>query len=55
MRWLRRLFSFHEWEYRNPYDRRCAVCGRVENYYTWNIGDRYGWWEAHNDGDASKH
>lgn len=52
----RKIFWKHKWVYRNPYDRTCSVCGRVEVSYcsdleSWNRD----WWEAHNDGKESLH
>lgn len=54
--WLRKTFWRHKWVYRNPYSRRCKVCGEHEESYcmsldTWNRS----WWETHNEGDHSKH
>lgn len=57
MKWLRKLlFSDHRWEYRNPYDRTCAICGRHEVSHcrgmeTWNIA----WWEVFDEGDPQAH
>lgn len=31
----------HKWEYRNPYSRKCSICGRTEDYYQWySVGGR---------------
>lgn len=54
--WLRKTFIRHQWDYRNPYNRTCKTCGRLEIAYyqsleTWN----HSWWDAHVDGDKSKH
>lgn len=54
-RWIRRKLGMHEWEYRNPYDRTCEVCGRHEVQYCWSWDWGGGWWESHDDGDTSKH
>jgi len=52
------IMLFHQWEYRNPYDRTCKICGRHEvehcwgmSYFEWNSG----WWEIFDDGDLTKH
>lgn len=58
---LRRFLSrFHRWQYRNPYDRTCLICGRHEVNYTWTIYPtnpmtQRGWWEAHSEGDPTAH
>lgn len=31
--------GWHNWKYRNPYDRTCKKCGRRENVYR-SYGDR---------------
>lgn len=55
-RWWR---GRHKWEYRNPYDRTCAICGRHEVQYCadWrDVFDRFkGWWEAHREGNPALH
>lgn len=52
------LHRFHRWDYRNPYDRTCHICGRHEVEHRWHtepgIGNR-SWWEVFADGDPSKH
>ena len=60
IKWLRRWKkSLHVWEYRNPFDRTCSVCGRHEVKYCNDIKDARdpfsGWWEVYSDGDAEKH
>ncbi len=51
----------HRWEYRNPYDRTCKICGRHEQEECW--ADEYarygmrarGTWEVYREGDPKKH
>lgn len=46
----------HKWEYRNPYNRRCTVCGRHEFMHSRdNTFGSPSWWEIFSDGDPSKH
>lgn len=41
-------------EYRNPYDRTCRICGRHEIGHSWP-GDNKWYWECFDNGDKSKH
>ena len=56
--WMRHNLWLHKWEYRNPYNRTCSVCGRNEVEHCWP-GDEFklraGWWEVFDEGDESKH
>lgn len=53
--WIKRLLARrHKWEYRNPYDRRCRICGRIEVAHCLDDWSR-DWWEVFNEGDPSKH
>lgn len=51
----------HKWQYRNPYDRTCKICGRNEQEECWpDEFRRYGfrakgWWEVYREGDPKKH
>lgn len=45
---LKRIFWFHQWEYRNPFDRTCHTCGRHEVQDCW----AWGRWEVVSDGDT---
>ena len=49
------LLSPHKWEYRNPYDRTCSVCGRHEVSHCYSGEWSRSWWECFDDGDANKH
>lgn len=53
---LWKVFGRHKWNYYNPYDRTCEVCGRREvshcaDIYSWNRA----WWETWNEGNEWKH
>ena len=49
----------HDWQYRNPYDRTCKICGRNEQEECW--GDDYeshglnapGSWEVYRNGNGA--
>lgn len=52
------VIRFHRWDYLNPYNRTCSICGRNEVQYcaSMSLEDwRRGWWEPHVEGDLSKH
>lgn len=50
------LMDGHSWHYRNPYNRKCKKCGRLEVSHCKTMGTwGRSWWEAFNDGDSSKH
>ena len=55
-RWQRfkAWLGMHVWEYRNPADRTCLVCGRSECEFT-RGSLRDSWWEAIREGDPRKH
>lgn len=45
----------HAWKYRNPYERRCQTCGRLEVVECWpeDINKPLaGWWEVYNEGSG---
>lgn len=50
---LWRIFKWHSWEYRNPYDRTCKVCGKREVAHS--FGGSSWFWEVFSNGDAKKH
>lgn len=57
--WFKRTLWFHKWKYRNPYSKRCVICGKQEQKYYYdlrhvNIPGK-GWWEIHDLGDETKH
>ena len=52
---LWRIFGGHQWEYRNPYDRTCKTCGRLEVAHCWPDQWNSQWWEVFRDGDERKH
>lgn len=52
---LHRLTVRHKWEYRNPYDRTCKVCGRHEVSHCWAGSWGSSWWEVFREGDLDKH
>ena len=52
---LWRIFGRHQWEYRNPYDRTCKTCGRLEVAHCWPDQRHHHWWEVFRDGDEHKH
>jgi hypothetical protein len=51
----------HQWQYHNPFDRTCTICGRHEVEECW--GEDFerkgfaarGWWEVYREGDPTKH
>ena len=51
----------HDWEYRNPADRTCKICGQheMEECWAWDYQRRGlgagGWWEIYKPGDMTKH
>ncbi len=57
--WLRKLFIWHRWEYRDPADRTCRVCGKREVQYCSDIDDFFNtascWWEVADDGNVENH
>lgn len=56
LKWLRRTLGMHEWEYHNPYDRTCKVCGRHEVEHCRSLDTwAYGWWEVFREGDPALH
>lgn len=59
IKWLNRHLWRHKWEYYNPYDRECTVCGRHEVEHMWRENlpnlNSPGWWEVFDDGDETKH
>jgi len=54
-RFLWKLFGWHSWRYRNPFDRVCTTCGRKEVVYCFVGESRVPWWEVFDDGDPAKH
>lgn len=44
--------TYHDRAYRNPHNRRCAVCGRHDVEYS---NDHIYWWETYDEGELSKH
>lgn len=53
---LRRMFWLHSWDYRNPYDRWCAVCGCHEVSHCSSLENWDDcWWEVFDGGDVSRH
>ena len=55
-RWWR---SRHRWNYHNPYERTCDICGRREVQHCADIKHFYnafkGWWEVWDRGDPGLH
>lgn len=49
----------HHWDYRNPFNRTCIVCGRNEVRHCQDMSEFFdstkGWWEVFNEGDLTKH
>jgi len=51
----------HVWEYRNPSNRTCKICGQheQEQCWAWDYERRGlaagGWWEVCREGDMKKH
>lgn len=52
---FRTIFWRHRWEYRNPFDRRCTVCGKHQVKHCWPCDYLRDWWETWEDGDITKH
>lgn len=42
LRWFR-WFRGHDWEYRNPFSRKCLRCGKRQDNYTDHSSS---WWET---------
>lgn len=47
--------SKHDWDYHNPYNRKCRQCHRheVEHYWAEEHPTRDAFWEVFDDGDGS--
>ena len=43
------------WHYRNPYDRRCTICGRREVEHHVAGWPSKTWWEVFDPGDPKLH
>lgn len=52
---FKKLFKLHTWKYRNPFNRRCSVCGRHEVFHSYDpiLTKVTGWWEIFKDGDST--
>lgn len=58
LKYLRSILWRHHWQYRNPFDRTCKVCGRHEVGHSlpWNWNHRFKWWwEVFNEGNIERH
>jgi hypothetical protein len=59
MKWFRRIFWMHHWDYRNPFNKVCKVCGQHQQMFCEDYKDalkpHVGWWELISEGEESKH
>lgn len=53
---IKRAINYpHKWEYRNPSDRTCKICGRREVEHYWAGFPEQSWWEVFDEGNEIAH